>query len=63
MLLDNFYKVDLISEAEWLPKNSSSQSKMTKVLKYTFKDDSMLNKTLSILYKAMPELNTDSHDT
>ena len=36
---------------------------MTKVLKHAIKDDSVLNKTLSTLYKAMPELNTDSHDT
>ena len=46
MLLDNYYKFDLISEARWLPKDSSSQSKMTKVLKYAFKDDSVLNKTI-----------------
>ena len=41
MLLDNYY-----TEARWLPKDSSSQSKMTKVLKYAFKDDSVLNKTI-----------------
>ena len=63
MVLDNYYKFDLISEARWLSKDSSSQSKMTKVLKHAIKDDSVLNKTLSTLYKAMPELNTDSHDT
>ena len=63
MLLDNYYKFDLISEARWLPKDSSSQSKMTKVLKYAFKDDSLLNERLSTLYKAIPELNTDSYDT
>ena len=62
MLLDN-YQFDLISEARWLPKDSSSESKMTKVLKYAIQDDSVLNKTLSTLYKAMPESNTDSHDT
>ena len=63
MLLDNYYKFDLISEARWIPKDSSSQSKMTKVLKYAFNDDPMLNKTLSTLYKTMPELNSDFHDT
>ena len=34
MLLDNYYKFGLISEARWLPKDSNSESKMTKVLKY-----------------------------
>ena len=51
MLLDNYYKFDLISEARWIPNDSSSQSKTTKVLKYAFNDDPMLNKTLSTLYK------------
>ena len=63
MLLDNYYKFDLISEARWIPKDSSSQSKMIQELKYAFNDDPMLNKTLSTLYKTMPELNSDFHDT
>ena len=55
VLLDNYFMFDLSSDARWIPEDSSTQTKTTKVYKYALKDDSMLHQKLSTLHKAMPE--------
>ena len=62
MLLDNYFEFNLTSDARWNPKDSSSQTKMTKVYKYALKDNSILKKKMADLYEAMPDKNADNYE-
>ena len=63
MLLTNFFEFNLTSDVRWSPKDSSSQTKMTKVYRYALIENSVLKKNLTDLYKAMPEINTDAYES
>ena len=63
MLLTNFFEFNLTSDLRWSPKDSSSQTKMTKVYRYALIENSVLKKNLTDLYKAMPEINTDANES
>ena len=63
MFLNNYFEFNLTLDVRWSLKDYSSQTKMTKVYRYALIENSVLKKYLTDLYKAMPETNTDAHET